>query len=714
MSDVFISYKSEERAIAAALADYLEERGYQVWWDAALLAGAKFQKVLLNQIKITKTVVVIWSERSVESDFVLDEATRAKSLDKLTPLRIDGVELPLGFGVTQTLDLTGWSGDVRDPRLGGLAEAVGEKVGRAPAWPQPEEDVQVPSELPSVRGPSDTVEVSITEAEAPASATSRALTASPELEAEATLWADALESGNLGQMRAYLRQYGANGIFADQASFELGRRRLRRNAITFGTIFSGLFLGGISLGYAEFESLLFSVSGVLWGGVWNDTQILPLGILPIMLVIAMLYVTVRSRFLALRSIPRATIDLFGKDTARPTHKGSMSGKEAFWTALCAVLGTGNVFGVAVAVSLGGPSALVWMFVTSIFALSLIHADAYLAVTFQEKNDRHGVFGGAMHYLSNGLGWAGMPLAALFLIGLLGSSVTTGTTIQASSIANSVSSATGASLTIIGGAIALLMLLIMSFGARGIGTACRVLGPLLVLVLTSLGVWACASNPEKLLLVLSSAISGESMGQDAAAGVAGGSIAAAVRYGVARGLFSTEAGQGTTGVFHGSSSGTSAHREAGLASLVLVFDTIIVNVLMALVVLIGATSVLQDGQLVWAIQGEEYSPRSAVHYAWAQITGVDNIYGWVLAGLALSTMISWAFLSERALAYIVGPWFAIYFRALWAGLIFVGATGAVSLGFAWGLGDLWNALMAVSALTGILVLSRHVRAAPSRK
>ena len=130
MADIFISYKREDRPIAQRLADVLKQLGFDVWWDLELLAGDKYRQVIREVIDHCSVAIVLWSAQSVESDFVVDEASHAKTKGKLCPARIEQVELPFGFGQTHTDDLISWEGELNHPGFKGLVGAIEERVKR--------------------------------------------------------------------------------------------------------------------------------------------------------------------------------------------------------------------------------------------------------------------------------------------------------------------------------------------------------------------------------------------------------------------------------------------------------------------------------------------------------------------------------------------------------------------------------------------------------
>jgi hypothetical protein len=130
MADIFISYKREDRRFAERLSIALEQLGFEVWWDLDLLAGDKYRAVIREVIDKSKAAIVVWSHRSIESDFVIDEATYAKNRNKLCPLRIDDVEIPFGFGQTHTNDLADWEGEHGHEGFQAVVRAVEARVGR--------------------------------------------------------------------------------------------------------------------------------------------------------------------------------------------------------------------------------------------------------------------------------------------------------------------------------------------------------------------------------------------------------------------------------------------------------------------------------------------------------------------------------------------------------------------------------------------------------
>src|SRR6185295_14048574 len=132
MADIFISYKSERRAAAEHLAEVLVDYGFTVWWDYSLVTGRHFGADIERELRAAKAVIVLWCSRSVASEWVLEEATLAKRLGKIVPVQIEDVDLPLGFSLLQTLDLTQWSGAPKDAGLDRLLRDVAGKVGRPP------------------------------------------------------------------------------------------------------------------------------------------------------------------------------------------------------------------------------------------------------------------------------------------------------------------------------------------------------------------------------------------------------------------------------------------------------------------------------------------------------------------------------------------------------------------------------------------------------
>lgn len=133
MADVFISYKSERRAAAEHLAEVLTDHGYSVWWDYGLISGRDFGRQIESELRAAKAVIVLWCSLAVESDWVREEATLAKTLNKIIPTKIEQIDLPLGFSLAQTLDLSAWDGAPQSPKLDRLVRDIGHFVGRAPA-----------------------------------------------------------------------------------------------------------------------------------------------------------------------------------------------------------------------------------------------------------------------------------------------------------------------------------------------------------------------------------------------------------------------------------------------------------------------------------------------------------------------------------------------------------------------------------------------------
>ena len=405
-----------------------------------------------------------------------------------------------------------------------------------------------------------------------------------------------------------------------------------------------------------------------------------------------LYLMLGLAFLPLRRLPFAFSLLWRGRQVSSLEKGEISPFNALMTSLAATIGTGNIAGVATAIFLGGPGAIFWMWITALVGVATKYAEAVLAVNYREQDEKGAYVGGPMYYIKNGLGEKWQWLA--FLFALFGSVAAfgIGNTIQANSVADALEATLGVPAWQTGLVMAVLVCAVLVGGVRRIGSVAAKLVPLMGLAYLSAACFIIAQYwegvPAALLLIVHDAFSGTA----AAGGFAGAGVMAAIRFGVARGVFSNEAGLGTAPIAHAAAKTNSPVRQGQIAMLGTFIDTLVICTMTALVIILTGS---------W-VSGETGASLSALAFG----RGLPNYGGYVvsfgLAIFALTTLLGWSYYGERCAEYIFGVKVIPWYRFLWVLVIPVGAM--MDLEFLWLLADVLNGLMAIPNLLALLLLA----------
>ncbi|MEM9738818.1 MAG: alanine/glycine:cation symporter family protein [Pseudomonadota bacterium] len=334
-----------------------------------------------------------------------------------------------------------------------------------------------------------------------------------------------------------------------------------------------------------------NLSGLIWGGTWGDTVIFPFQIGPLAIVLLgtglfMMY-RVGGRPL-MRFVP-ALREVWAGRKAQG-EDGAITPWQALSTALSGQVGTGNLAGVATAITLGGPGAIFWMWVTAVFGMALAFSESSLALKYRETDEYGRINGGPMYYIKNGLGKSWGWLAIIFCLGTLFSAMATGSMIQANSITVTAMELTNVQggLSIpnwaFGVVISLLVFAVIIGGIKSIGSVAGKVVPFMaaLYVLIAFGVLIvnAAEVPAAFWQIIASAFGlSEAMG-----GVAGYGVMQAVRFGIARGLFSNEAGQGSAPIAHAAAQTKNPVMQGEIAMIGVFIDTMIICTMTALVIL----------------------------------------------------------------------------------------------------------------------------------
>ncbi|HXV87029.1 MAG TPA: sodium:alanine symporter family protein [Gemmatimonadales bacterium] len=420
-----------------------------------------------------------------------------------------------------------------------------------------------------------------------------------------------------------------------------------------------------------------AVNGIVWG--------------PPMLILLMgtgVVLTVLTRAVQFRHLVTALREVLGKLTRHGGGEGSVTPFQAVATALASTVGVGNIAGVATAISLGGPGALFWLWVSGLLGMCTKFAEIVIALHYREKDASGTMRGGAMYTLRKGLGipWLGSAFALLTAVAAFG----IGNMVQANSVADSLRATFGMTPSVVGIVLVAVTGVVILGGIRRIADVTQVLVPFMALLYLGGGlailVLRAGEIPGALRLVLDGAFSGTA----ATGGFAGSTVMLALRYGVARGLFSNEAGLGSAPMVHAAADTDHPARQ-GLYGIFEVFvDTILICSTTGLVILV--TGVWDGGATGAALSAQAFE------------TGLPGTLGdlVVTTGLVLfafSTIIGWSYYGETGMVYLFGVRAAIPYRLAWLVFIYLGAVGSLHL--VWDVADTLNGLMAVPNLISVL-------------
>jgi AGCS family alanine or glycine:cation symporter len=430
-----------------------------------------------------------------------------------------------------------------------------------------------------------------------------------------------------------------------------------------------------------FQAWMNALNGIVWG--------------PAMLVLILgtgLYLQVRLFGMPIRRIGAGLRLVWRGRNVDPSLPGEVSPFAALMTCLAATIGVGNIAGVATAIALGGPGAVFWMWMTALVGMATKYAEVVLAVHFRER-DAHGRFvGGPMYAIKNGLGrrWAWLGTVFAVFGGLAGFGI--GNMVQANSIAAAMQTSFGVSTTATGIVLLVLTAAVILGGIQRISAVANWLVPFMavgyiVAALTVLVVHA-ADVPAAFMTIVENAFTSTA----AVGGFAGAAVMAGIRYGVARGIFSNEAGLGTAGIAQAAGFSASPVHSGLIGMMGTFFDTIVVCSMTGLAIVVSGA---------WT-SGETGAALTQLAFQSAMPGIGDELVAIALAVFALTTIFGWSFYGERCWNYLAGPRSITPFRVLWTVAVFLGAVTHLDL--AWTIADTLNALMAVPNLIALLALA----------
>lgn len=377
------------------------------------------------------------------------------------------------------------------------------------------------------------------------------------------------------------------------------------------------------------------------------------------------------------------------------QKGDISHLEALMTTLAGAIGTGSIVGVATGIAIGGVGAIFWMWVTALLGMATKYAESLLAVKYRVVDSEGEMVGGPMEYIERGLGWRW--LAVLFAIFGAIAAIGTGNLVQANSIADAIDNVWDINPWFSGVVLSVLVGIVILGGVKTIGRVASIIVPLMALFYMLGGLWIMFLHldkvPETFALILSSAFSGKA----AVGGAAGTTILTAIQVGVARGVFTTEAGLGISSIAAAAARTDSPARQATIMMTGGLIATALVCTVTALVLVVtGATDAVDaNGQ---PLQGVAM----AIYAFSGSIPGGHYVLTLALVLFAYTTMLAWAYYGEKCAEYLFGQHAVKWYRILFALAVIPGA--AVNLNLVWTLADATNGLMAIPNLIALIALS----------
>jgi len=441
---------------------------------------------------------------------------------------------------------------------------------------------------------------------------------------------------------------------------------------------------------------LANILGTIAGYVWGIPSI-------ILLVGTGLYLTIKLRFIQFRGFKHACQLITGKFDKKDAP-GEVSHFQALSTALSATIGTGNIAGVATAIALGGPGAVFWMWITALVGMATKYASCTLALKFRHIHNDGSISGGPMYTLLNALK---MPkLAAMFALFTLIASFGIGNMVQANSVVDGLARALPSiaqNKTFIGFIMAILVGLVIIGGIKRIAKVASIVVPFMAIAYCGVALIILISHysqiPDAFGTIINLALNPTAVG--------GGAIGAAMQYGVARGVFSNEAGLGSAPMAHATARTNEPVREGLVAMLGPFIDTIVICTMTALVIVISGNWGDTRPQDVSGANLTVLSFGQSLAFlgSWGESFG-HAIVGFGLAFFAYSTMIAWSYYGDRSAEFLFGKKAILPYRIIFTILVVVGAS--VPLKLVWNFADIANMLMAAPNLISLILLAGLVK------
>ena len=424
--------------------------------------------------------------------------------------------------------------------------------------------------------------------------------------------------------------------------------------------------------------ILNYVSGFIWGPF---TLILILG--------TGIFLSLGLKGFTLTYIAVAFKQLFSKE--EDSSSGEISSFQSLTTALSATVGTGNIAGVATAIFVGGPGAIFWMWVSAVFGMATKFAEAFLAIKYREKNELGETIGGPMYYIKNGLTSKFIVFAYLFATAGMIAALGIGNGVQVNSVSQVINNEFGFSTLSIGIVIAILVALVILGGIKSIGNITSKLVPVMSLVYILGGLLIIILNANQVGYVFNLIVTSAFTTTAATGGFAGATVWMALRYGVARGVFSNEAGLGSSPIAHAAAKTNNPVKQGMISMLEPLIDTLIVCTITAFVILMSNQWVGEINGAVLTVASFENLLANGKYIV---------IFGLIL--FSFSTIIGWSYYGEKCVEFLFGSGVIIYYRILW--IVIIPVAASVELNLMWLIADIMNGLMSIPNLIALILLA----------
>jgi AGCS family alanine or glycine:cation symporter len=427
-----------------------------------------------------------------------------------------------------------------------------------------------------------------------------------------------------------------------------------------------------------FEQIIDQINNFVWG--------------PVMLALLLgtgIFLTIGLKGMTISRIPYAFRQLFkGREGS---GEGEITPFNALMTSLSSTIGMGNIAGVATAIGMGGPGALFWMWCAAFVGMATKYAEAVLAVNYLETDQFGRKVGGPMYYIKNGLGknwkWLGMAFALFGSLAGFGLA----NTVQSNAVSQVLETNFNVPTAVSGLTMAILVGVVLLGGIKRIATVAGKLVPFMALLYITATLIILVTHageiPAAIVLVVDSAFNGAA----ASGGFAGATIMLALRMGIARGIFSNEAGLGSAPIAHAAAETNSPVRQGTIAMLGTFIDTLIICTMTGLVLIVTG---------VW--NGESQGAAMTLAAFTDALPFGDLVLSLCVVLFAFTTMLGWSYYGERCAEFLLGPKVITPFRVLWVIGIFVGTQ--MSLDLVWKMTDALNGLMAIPNLIALILLS----------
>ena len=424
--------------------------------------------------------------------------------------------------------------------------------------------------------------------------------------------------------------------------------------------------------------ILNYVSGFIWGPF---TLILILG--------TGIFLSLGLKGFTLTYIAVAFKQLFSKE--EDSSSGEISSFQSLTTALSATVGTGNIAGVATAIFVGGPGAIFWMWVSAVFGMATKFAEAFLAIKYREKNELGETIGGPMYYIKNGLTSKFIVFAYLFATAGMIAALGIGNGVQVNSVSQVINNEFGFSTFSIGIVIAILVALVILGGIKSIGNITSKLVPAMSLVYILGGLLIIILNANQVGYVFNLIVTSAFTTTAATGGFAGATVWMALRYGVARGVFSNEAGLGSSPIAHAAAKTNNPVKQGMISMLEPLIDTLIVCTITAFVILMSNQWVGEINGAVLTVASFENLLANGKYIV---------IFGLIL--FSFSTIIGWSYYGEKCVEFLFGSGVIIYYRILW--IVIIPVAASIELNLMWLIADIMNGLMSIPNLIALILLA----------